>query len=184
MEEYNEKLKDKMLKSVVIAGGVLHGINAITGMNVLTNVIGSTGTRIVFLTFAVASMMLMTERDYYLPFLGDGIFPNGLLANHVTPNGADTMVSTVLKPNTKVVYWAAEPCEKCEETVNAWEAYGGYTNSGVTMSDENGVVKFMIRGPMAYNVPYKDVKLQPHVHYRFLKTNGMWSRVNTVRVHH
>lgn len=183
MDNYNEKYQDKMLKVVLITGGFIHGMNAVTGENVLNRFIGGMGSRIIFLAFAAAALMLVSERDYYLPFLGDCVFPNGLLANHVTPNGADTMITAVIQPHTKAVYWAAEPCmENCEVPVMAWDAYQNYTNSGVAVSDENGVVKFMVRGPQAYNIPFKESTLQPHVHYRYLKNNGMWSRIYTAKI--
>ena len=183
MDSYNDKYQDKMLRMVLIAGGFVHGVNAITGSNIPSRILGGVGSRILFVVFAAAAVMIVSERDYYLPFLGDAVFPNGLLANHVTPNGADTMVTAVVKPYTKVVYWAAEPCmENCEVPVMAWDAYENYTNSGVAMADEHGVVKFMVRGPQAYNIPFKNATLQPHVHYRCLKTNGMWSRIYTAKI--
>ena len=182
MDSYDEKFKEKLMRWVVVAGGIIHGLNAITGTNVAALLAGGIAARILFLAIAVVTAIVASDRDFFLPFLGDTVFPNGLLAAHVTPNGADVMASAVVPPNTKVVYWAAEPCyENCEVPVMAWDAYKTYTNSGVATSDEQGIVRFMVRGPQAYNVPYKDHTLKPHVHYRYMKHNGMFSKIFTVK---
>mgnify|MGYP000017617002 CR=1 FL=1 len=183
MDSYSEKYQEKVLRVIAVAGGALHGINALTNSNIVTRLLGNTATRILFFVIALATMFVGMDRDFYLPFLGDSVFPNGLLASHVTPNGADSLVTATVPPHTKVVYWAAEPCyEDCEIPVMAWDAYKNYTNSGVATSDDTGLVKFMVRGPQAYNVPYKENTLAPHVHYRYVKHNGMFSKIYTAKI--
>uniref|UniRef100_A0A6C0F5Y0 Transmembrane protein n=1 Tax=viral metagenome TaxID=1070528 RepID=A0A6C0F5Y0_9ZZZZ len=183
MDEYNEKYKEKIMRCIVVLGGIIHGLNAIFNVNIIAKLMGSISTRVIFMGIAIVTCMLAFDRDYYLPFLGDCVFPNGLLAPKVMPNDADTMVNVKIPPNTKVVYWAAEPCyDRCDVTVMAWEAYKDYTNAGVATSDETGYVEFIVRGPQSYDVPYKDETLVPHVHYRYVKSNGMFSRIYSVRI--
>ena len=183
MDGYKEKANDKIVRCIIVIGGLLHGLNALLNTNVLVHIFGNILTRLIFVGIAIVTSLVACERDYYLPFLGDCVFPSGLLAPHVTPNGGDTIVNANVPANTKVIYWAAEPCyEDCDIPVMAWDAYKNYTNSGVATSDNMGCVKFMVRGPQAYDVPYKENTLTPHVHYRYLKHNGMFSKIYTVKV--
>lgn len=181
MNAYDEKAKDKMILLALVGGGIVHLLNAVAGRNVMACVAGETASRVLLGLVGVAALCIASERDYYLPFLGDTVFPNGLLAGNVSPNNANAAVRVVVPPNTKVVYWAAEPCDTgCDPDIMAWDAYKGYSNSGVSTSDGDGNVTLQVRGlPQGYAVPYKDAKLKPHVHYRYLKHDGMFSKVIT-----
>ena len=126
----------------------------------------------------------MSDRDYYLPFLGDAVFPDGLIQPLVTPMSANLNHTLHgLPPNTKVMYWAAEPCEvteTCGVQRMPWESYSDYTNAGTTMTDSEGNAHISVRGkPQSYNVPYKSEVIMPHVHYRYKKNSGMYSRIFT-----
>lgn len=135
---------------------------------------------IIYLLVGISAVIHLFSRDYYLRFLGDCVFPCGSLSVK-TPEGADTSVTITVKPNVNVVFWAAEPNTKVIET--PWEAYNMYSNSGVAKSDANGTVELRFRKPASYNVPRLfNNTLQPHVHYRVCKNNGMLDRVETVFV--
>jgi uncharacterized membrane protein YuzA (DUF378 family) len=180
-ELYEEKKYDKFVRATLVAGGIVHMINALSNTNVIANFAGNNITRVIYLLFGVAALMVMFERDYYLPFLDDCVFPSGLLGDRVSPQQADTMATVNVPPKTKVVYWASESCDNCPPLM-AWDAYGKYTNSGVTTSDVKGVARLMVRSPQSYNIPYKDDKLKPHVHYRYLLADGMFSRIHTAQL--
>lgn len=129
----------------------------------------------IFNTMGMVALVLVMDRDYFLPFLGDTVFPSGLLTNTV-PSGATETVCVYVKPNTKVVYWASEPNEDTD--IMPWTAYKKYTNSGVATSDANGKVCMSIRKPNGYKTPFGQ-KLQPHIHYRCALSGGMFSSIQT-----
>ena len=125
------------------------------------------------------------NRNYYLPFLGDTIFPTGLLGDNIVPNMSDLTINLKIKPNTKIVYWAAEPCEStnsCEKSIMAWDAYKNYENSGITTSNSTGIALLKVRSPQFYKVPFKSGLIKPHIHYREMLANGMLSKIHTYKV--
>lgn len=131
---------------------------------------------IVFMLLLLLAVSKLRERDYYLPFLGDAVFPNELLQVS-TPISYNTIVKVNVPKDTKVVYWASlENNGKTDQM--PWIAYGDYRNSGVTMSDSDGEAMLKIVSPRGYKTPWGKT-LKPHVHYRYFKTNGMMSRVFT-----
>ena len=89
-------------------------------------------------------------------------------------------VKVVVTPNTKVVYWAAEPANENLKTLKSWkDAYLEYENAGVTTSNGEGVAILKVRDPQAYKVPFKG-RLESHVHYRVCNEAGWMGRVNTI----
>ena len=124
------------------------------------------------------ALLSVAGRDFYLPFLGDAVIPSGALNLGQVPLNAN--VSTVVKvpPNSKVIYWAAEPSESTKKEM-PWKAYREYSNAGVVAADEKGNATVSIRSPQEYKTPWGK-QLKPHVHYRYSKTHGMYSKVYTV----
>jgi uncharacterized membrane protein YuzA (DUF378 family) len=135
-------------------------------------------TRIIYVIISIAALVLFAQRDTYLPFLGRTVMPQPL--TEYKPSGKLKMkVITNLPPNVKVIYWAAHPSNKVID--NPYDAYGDYSNQGVTKTDENGRATLQFLIPSSYNVPYKGV-LTPHVHYRYWTSSGMASRVFTEKI--
>ena len=179
--DYNDKKFQYFLRIMLIAGGIIHGANALTDSNVLLRAFGSNPSRVIMCILCVAAILLMTELDFYLPFLGDAVFPDGLLADNVHPHGADTVSDIVVPPGSKVIFWAAEPCmDKCDASIMAWDAYDGYKNSGIATAGPDGIAQLRFKGPQSYSVPRKSDALNPHVHYRYFTSSGMMSKVYTV----
>ena len=173
MDLYDEKRIEKYVKLVLLAGG------RAAGTNLAYRYLGTSASRGFMLLFAISALIVAFDRDF-LPFLGDCVFPTGLLAPNAVPNGADTLVIATVPPNTKVVYWAAEPCHSnCENLVTAFDAYKDYTNSGLATSGHDGIVQMHVKGPQSYTVPYKTHALKPHVHYRYVRADGMLSKIHT-----
>jgi uncharacterized membrane protein YuzA (DUF378 family) len=132
---------------------------------------------VVYILVGLSALVHLFARDYYLPFLGDAVFPCGALTEKV-PEMADTTVTVKVAPNVNVVYWAAEPNTKVVST--PWEAYNKYANTGVAKSDANGNVVLKFRKPAYYKVPgLLKRTIEPHVHYRVCSYNGMLQRVET-----
>jgi hypothetical protein len=136
-------------------------------------------TKAIYLAVGIAALSLFLSRDIYLPFLGETLVPSAAFATR-TPDNANQEVNISVAPNTKVLYWAAEPKDASSNSVNNWDAaYTDYTNSGVTISDDKGTAILRIRGsPQSYKVPFKG-ELKPHIHYRIAKNNGMMGPVET-----
>lgn len=132
----------------------------------------------VFIFLLFVAFGKLKDRDYYLPFLGDSVFPNNLL-EETTPDGYNTIVKVKVpgENSTKVVYWASLENNGTNNQM-PWTAYGNYRNSGVTMSNSKGEALLKIISPRGYKTPWGK-SLKPHVHYRYFKTNGMMSRVYT-----
>jgi hypothetical protein len=131
----------------------------------------------VYITLA---LFLMTDRDVFLPFLGETVFPKALLEPRVPKEATETIRVPMkgLADGTPVVYWAAEPSEKIIE--DPWKAYSNYENAGVALVLLDSV-EFKVRSPAAYRVP-SGRELKRHVHYRVLQNNGMLGSVETVYV--
>lgn len=124
-------------------------------------------------------MTSVFDRNYYLRFLNRSIFPTGLLVaekGEKKKEGKEHYEMTFPQhKNTKIIYWAS----KSGSFSHPKEAYGDYTNGGVTMTDGNGVAQLILdENPGEYIVPYIGL-LKPHIHYRFVETNGMLGEVRT-----
>jgi hypothetical protein len=134
---------------------------------------------IIWLLLGVVIILVLLNRDTYLPFLGESAFPCDNLIESV-PLGANFSVTVKVPPNVKVSYWAADP-ENNNSSVSPdpWVAYKDYSNSGVTVSDQQGNATLRVRFPQKYRIPW-GATLNNHVHYRYCKTPGMLSSVFTV----
>jgi uncharacterized membrane protein YuzA (DUF378 family) len=131
---------------------------------------------VVYSIIAVSALIHILSRDYYLRFLGDAAFPCGALVERV-PDKATVQIPIKVEPNVNVIYWASEPA--MDKDATPWIAYQKYANSGVARSDSTGNALLKVRNPSAYTTPLNKT-LQPHVHYRVCKSDGMASRVETV----
>ena len=133
---------------------------------------------IVYLIIGLSTLYIMFDRDTYLPFLGRAVFPCDVLVQSM-PKDATLTLTLKVKPNAKVVYWAANP-SKTGELTNYKGAYGEYENSGVAKSNSEGIVKLNIMEPQPYYVPFQGKILPRHVHYRVCCSSGMMGPVRTV----
>jgi uncharacterized membrane protein YuzA (DUF378 family) len=132
---------------------------------------------IVYLIIGLSTFYIMFDRDTYLPFLGRAVFPCDVLVLSMPKNATLTLTLKV-KPNAKVVYWAANP-SKTGELTNYKGAYGEYENSGVAKSNSEGIVKLNIMEPQPYYVKLQGKILPRHVHYRVC-FNGILGPIRTV----
>lgn len=133
--------------------------------------------RLFTILVGVASIVLAIDRDFYLPFLGKCVFPTLILTN---PKTVQTIVISNLPPNVNVIYWGAKSNNAAFG--NPWDAYGDYSNSGITKSDGKGIAEARLSCPAEYSVNkfgLVEKKLKRHIHYRYELPNqsGMYSRV-------
>ena len=139
-------------------------------------------SRIIYSLVGLAALYLVLQRDVYLPFLNESVYPSSTLTDKV-PEAATVKVTINVKPGAKVVYWASDSSLNPSQTVvsDPWTAYDAYENAGVATADEKGIAVLHVREPVKYTITSGRV-LSRHVHYRFAVRPGMLSRVETVNI--
>ena len=176
-------VKLRLLLLVIILIGCLNSGTSAFGYNffeMASNKVDSDNRfnlcKIMCVLIAFSALLLAFSKETWYPFLGCSVFPSGVLHLSV-PNNSDIKLKIHVKPNSKVVYWAAYG--KNNNKQNVKDAYKDYTNSGVVMSDSNGIAELSIQEGGGYNVPLK--KLHRHIHYRIVgKSGGMLGPVKTI----
>lgn len=179
-ETYVRKLLFKLAVVLLIIGGLNWLLFGLFDVNLVSTIFGkSIVATIIYVLVGLSALAIMFDRDTYLPFLGPMVAPCSVLQSREPP-GATKEVKVIVTPNTKVLYWAAEPASDKLEKLNSWkQAYLDYDNAGVTISNGEGVAVFKVREPQSYKVPFKG-QLQPHVHYRVCGEAGWMGKINTI----
>ena len=152
---------------------LVKGFSSIFGENLKGHV-----SFLIYMVVAVSAVILVIQRDTYLPFLGYTVMPKPM-TEFIPTGDLKTKVVENLPANVKVAYWAALPSDKVVD--NPDTAYGEYTNQGVTTTDAKGVATLKVLNPASYKVPLKGT-LEPHIHYRYWDSNGMASRLHTIKL--
>lgn len=167
---------------LLVIGGLNWLLSGLFQLNLVEELFGNSPVaKVVYLLVGVSAIVVMFDRDTYLPFLGPMAIPCSVLQNS-TPSGASRQVKVTVKPNTKVLYWAAEPAtDKFKKLQNWKQAYLKFENAGVTTSNDQGVAILSIREPQPYTTPMTG-KLEPHVHYRVCEKDGWMGRIQTTRI--
>ena len=166
---YSQKFYDKMVLTLILVVFFSAVYTKINSKNMYV--------KLLYISFGIVGLTKICDRDFFLPFLGDSVFPQGLLQNKTVYNHDITVQLNNLPPNVKIVYWASMP-KKTGNLLMPWNAYQKYENSGVTHSTHDGKALLKIMKPQAYKTPFGKV-LKPHVHYRYFLSNGMMSRIYT-----
>lgn len=175
-----------VLVALVLIGGINWGTTAL-GYNLVAmlansvNIYFRTNTHldtIIYLTVAIAAIVLLFKRNTWLPFLGLTAFPSQtFVSNRVNENGTFP-VKVHVSPNTRVAYWASKP-QSNEQVPQVKEAYDDFSNSGVVTSDNNGLAVLLVDPGTSYIVP-TGREIPRHVHYRELdKIYGMMGEIKT-----
>jgi uncharacterized membrane protein YuzA (DUF378 family) len=165
---------------LIIVGALNWGIIGAYGTNLIEKYIPLNIVKIIYILVGVSAVYLLMDRNTYLPFLNDTVLPCYNLEEQVPPK-FDTLATVKVPANTKVIYWAALP-DDGKGLKGPEEAYGDYSNSGITISSEQGEAVLRIQTPQPYKVNkfgFFPKTLEPHVHYRFCRPNGMMSEVKT-----
>jgi len=162
---------------IVIVGGLNYGASA-WGYNIIENIFGIWG-RYVYIIISLAALVLALNRNTFLPFLGRTAVPCSSIPVTTQDNTTES-IKIKIKPNTKIIYWAAE--SGTNYTKHAMSAYNKVANYGVAISDNTGVVELKFNYPQGYYVKYWGMKknIPPHIHYRTCDGNLMLSEVRTV----
>lgn len=153
-------------------------ITIFIGVSVLHALGSMSAPHPILLGMAVVSIgWLVTSRTTWLPFLGPSAFPHGVLKPRIPPKATRSVVIDAPDDAHRVVFWAST-----KESDNPYDAYGRYTNAGVTdVVDGKAVLR--VRDPHPYTVGMMGKKtLQPHIHYRWIRSSGLLSDVQTIFV--
>jgi uncharacterized membrane protein YuzA (DUF378 family) len=178
---HNYHMKKKKLYMFAMIFLILGAINYVSIALFRVNIIQKLSVKesiaeIAYLFIGLAAFYVMFERDTYLPFLGRSILPCDVLKPSM-PKDSTMKVTLKVKPDSKVIYWASNP-SVTGHIVDYKEAYGDFENSGIAVSDSNGLVELPIMEPQPYYVPYKGI-LPIHVHYRVCCGSGTVGPVRT-----
>jgi uncharacterized membrane protein YuzA (DUF378 family) len=159
-----------VLIAIVLIGGVnwfavAFGYNLVESINrILSGVFRKRLSidKVIYFIVGVCAIVLAFDRTLWLPFLGETVLPSVLIpVTSATAN--DNTVEVHVTPNTKVAYWSG----KNTEIPTVKDAYGNFENSGVVMSDEDGIATLAFDKGTAYVVP-SGKHIGSHVHYREL----------------
>ena len=168
----------KITIGLIVLSALNFGFIGLFKVNVIEKLLGKTiGTRVLYILMGLAAVMMVFNRDTYLPFLGETVFPSSVLHDQ-TPAGATRTMVVKVKPLTKVVYWASEPGNGNNLDKKIFDlAYGNYENAGVVQANNKGQAILKVREPQSYNVPFQT--LTPHIHYRSVDSSGFLGPVKT-----
>lgn len=168
-----------LIMTLVLIGGLNWLSIGTTGVDAVRLGLAPRHAKWVYIIIGLAALSLVFRRDIYLPFLGETIVPGGALAEK-TPQNANDQITITTTPNTKVVYWAAEPNPTQGKDIPNWDkAYNEFENSGVALSDGSGNAILRFRGPpQVYKVPIMG-NLEQHVHFRICSQYGVMGSVQT-----
>jgi len=183
-ETYIKKLLFKLAMVFIILGALNWLFMGLFDMNMVSSILGKgVIAHSIYIIIGISALFVMFDRDTYLPFLGPMVAPCSVLENKEPP-GATKEVKVMITPNTKIIYWAAEPASEGLKSIQSWkEAYGKYDNAGVATSNAEGVALIKVRDPQAYKVPLKG-RLESHIHYRTCGEAGWLGTVRTIFIDH
>jgi uncharacterized membrane protein YuzA (DUF378 family) len=176
---YFFKLLHKIAIVLLVIGALNWGLVGAFRINLVDRLLGKGSglSRAVYILVGIAALGVAFNRDTYLPFLGESVFPCSVLPDQV-PAGATREVKVQAEPGAKVVYWASEPSDG-GDVPNYQGAYREYQNAGVATADNSGMAILKIREPQAYTVPIRG-RLEAHVHFRICGPTGFVGRIKTV----
>lgn len=152
---------------LIILGSLNYLLKVTTDINIFKQLCDPMVVKIIKLLIGLSGLLLLFDRNYYLPFLGETVMP--LVIKRDTKNKKLTKIKlTELPPNTTVVAWAAKGSTKTFG--DPFKAYDDYSNSVIAKSDKNGVAIVELECPARYNVNKFGImpeKLARHIHYRY-----------------
>jgi uncharacterized membrane protein YuzA (DUF378 family) len=178
-DKYFSKLFHKVAIVLLVIGALNWGLVGAFRINLVDRLLGKGSglSRAVYVLVGIAALAVAFNRDTYLPFLGESVFPCSVLPDQV-PAGATREVKVRAEPGAKVVYWASEPSDG-GDVPNYQGAYREYQNAGVATADNSGVAVLKVREPQAYTVPING-RIESHIHFRVCGPTGFVGRIKTV----
>lgn len=176
-DTYYSKLFHKIAIVFVIIGAINWGLIGAARVNFVERILGKIGARVIYIFVGIAALSIAFNRDTYLPFLGESVFPCSVLSDQV-PSGATRSVQIKAPAGSKIVYWASEPADG-DGVPTYKKAYREYLNAGVATADDLGMATLKVREPQPYKVPFKG-RLEQHIHFRICGPMGFVGRIKTL----
>jgi len=155
--------------------GAINTVTTIFGFNIIEKINNHIKIdKYLAIIILISVLYLVTKQTIWLPFLGESVLPQQLIP--LKTFKGNTQINVNVKPNTKVAYWVATP--NTDQNRSVFDAYGDYSNSGVVLSDNNGVAILNFNKGSGYIVP-GGKHIDSHVHYREL--NNEWGMIGPVK---
>ena len=177
---------------LVLVGGFNWGLQGLFNFNLVKFINENTFNSPIFensiyIIVGFAAVYLASNRNTYLPFLGDTVGAPSLIRDTGEERkNANVIVTVDAKDASSVMYWAADPLGESMEDGKkfAYNAYGEYKNAGVA-EVINGKATLRVECPQKYWVQKFGVvkkTLPKHVHYRLIYPTGWISEVMTMKL--
>jgi uncharacterized membrane protein YuzA (DUF378 family) len=162
---------------LLIIGGINYLIFAISKIN-LFSYLTENIEKTIHILIGLSAVILIFNRDYYLPFLGECAIP---IINTTEDKSKRNLIKTTIKnlpPNVKLIYWAAKPGEIKNDPLLA---YSDFSNSGIIITNDKGEAEIEYECPSEYKIKKSGKTLPKHIHFRYVnpKYPGLISRVYT-----
>ena len=176
-----------VLMALVIIGAInwgttAFGYNLVEILNNQINLFFNRETyfnKVIYVIIALAAIKLASEQKTWLPFLGYSAFPSKAFIPLKENKNASIKIEVKVKPNSRVAYWASLD-KNSPEIPYVDDAYSDFSNSGVVMSNKDGIAILSIKPSSSYIIP-SGREIPKHVHYRMLDLpHGMMGNVKTV----
>lgn len=169
----------KIATILVVVGALNWGLVGAFNFNLVNYIFKNFKTieKLIYILVGIAALSIMFFRDTYLPFLGNAVFPTGILQDS-KPSNTDNNIQIKTHPNTKIIYWAAHPSDK-SPIRDPWTAYDAYDNAGITTSDNNGNATINFQSPSSYKI-HSGFTINKHIHYRTVSEPGILSPIKTI----
>jgi uncharacterized membrane protein YuzA (DUF378 family) len=167
-----------LARFLLVLGGLNYFLMGVINVNMFSFIQNPFIIRVISILIGVSALCFLFNRDYYLPFLGEVIIPIG--PKKSTENLTKIKLSG-LPPNTTIIAWGAQNDKLTFD--NPYDAYGNYSNTEITQSNENGEAFVELSCPSEYYVSKFGMqrRLDRHIHYRYQypKYKGMFSKIYT-----
>ena len=177
---------------LVLVGGFNWGLQGLLNFNLVKFINENTFNSEafengVYIVVGIAALYLASNRNTYLPFLGETVLSPSLIRDSgVERKNANIIVEVDAEGASSVMYWAAEPLGEgmSDGKKFAYDAYGNFKNAGVA-EVVNGKATLKVECPQKYWVKKFGVMkktLPRHVHYRLIYPTGWVSEVLTKKL--
>ncbi len=176
---------------LLVIGGLNWGLVGAFNVNLVKKINELTFNSILFenliyIIVGIAAIYIGTNRNFYLPFLGDTVIATSLLKNQEALPNSNVTIQVDGEGAENVIFWAAMPMTDLVENehLNKWDvAYGSFQNAGLARVI-NGKATLQFACPQKYCVNKFGMKkvIDKHVHYRLVYADGWISEVKTVMV--
>lgn len=192
--------------TLLVFGGITWGIIGSLGFNPISRSLKLANlgflSQSIYIMVGISAILYLYffyNTNTFIPFLSEAVFPVSLISQTQPQNYNHEITLNAPKDAIMIVFWAAdsgnknsmgyEPSSPLAAQNNEHrppdmyktpkEAYNKYENSG-SVKVKDGKVVIHLKKPLPYHVYGKT--FPSHVHYRWVKSNGILGDVNTLYI--